>query len=109
LNASGQNGIGLETAVVWAPGLSRQRGHGIKSVTCWCTLPEILDDVQAGEHVWFDDGTIGGVIEKVRAEQIFVRTTQASSEGEKLRSDKRINLLDSALTHADMARSLLPN
>jgi len=40
-----------------------------------CTLPEIFDDVQTGERVWFDDGKIGGVIEKVGAEQIFVRIT----------------------------------
>jgi pyruvate kinase len=62
-----------------------------------CTLPEIFDDVQAGERVWFDDGKIGGVIEKVGAEQIFVRITQAGIEGERLRSDKGINLPDSAL------------
>ena len=61
-----------------------------------CTLPEIFDDVQTGERVWFDDGKIGGTIEKVEPDRIFIRITQAKVEGEKLRSDKGINLPDSA-------------
>jgi pyruvate kinase len=32
-----------------------------------CTLPEIFDDVQTGEHVWFDDGKIGGIINQQAA------------------------------------------
>jgi pyruvate kinase len=62
-----------------------------------CTLPEIFKDVQTGERVWFDDGKIGGTIEKVESDRIFIRITQARVEGEKLRSDKGINLPDSAL------------
>ena len=62
-----------------------------------CTLPELFNDVQAGERVWLDDGRIGGFIEKVEADRIFVRITQARPTGEKLRSDKGINLPDSAL------------
>ena len=62
-----------------------------------CTLPEIFDDVQSGERVWFDDGKIGGTIEKVEKDRIFIRITQARADGEKLRSDKGINLPDSAL------------
>jgi pyruvate kinase len=62
-----------------------------------CTLPEIFEDVQTGERVWFDDGKIGGVIEKAEPERIFIRITQAKPRGEKLRSDKGINLPDSSL------------
>jgi pyruvate kinase len=60
-------------------------------------LPEIFDDVQAGERIWFDDGKIGGTIAKVEPDRIFVRITQARPGGEKLRSDKGINLPDSTL------------
>jgi pyruvate kinase len=63
-----------------------------------CTLPEIFDEVQTGERVWFDDGKIGGTIEKVERDRIFVRITHAGPEGSKLQSDKGINLPDSALT-----------
>jgi pyruvate kinase len=62
-----------------------------------CTLPDIFADVQTGERVWFDDGKIGGTIEKVEPDRIFIRITHARVEGEKLRSDKGINLPDSAL------------
>jgi pyruvate kinase len=40
-----------------------------------CTLPEVFNDVQTGESVWLDDGKIGGFIEKVETERIFVRIT----------------------------------
>ncbi|QDT73500.1 pyruvate kinase [Lacipirellula limnantheis] len=73
-----------------------------------CTLPEIFDDVRAGERIWIDDGKIGGVIEAVQADEIVVRVTHARIRGEKLRADKGINLPDSslrlpALTAKDLA------
>ena len=72
-----------------------------------CTLPEVFDDIRSGETIQFDDGKIGGLIEKVEAEQVFVRITHARMQGEKLRSDKGINLPDShlhltALTQQDL-------
>ena len=63
-----------------------------------CTLPEIFDDVRAGERIWFDDGKIGGLIETVNSQEILVRVTHAPSVGAKLRGDKGINLPDSSLT-----------
>ena len=65
-----------------------------------CTLPEVFDDVRAGESIWFDDGKIGGVIEKVEHERLHVRITQARARGEKLRADKGINLPDTSLALA---------
>jgi pyruvate kinase len=62
-----------------------------------CTIPEVFDDVEAGESIWFDDGKIGGVIEKVERERVHVRITHARARGEKLRSDKGINLPESNL------------
>src|SRR5262249_36592566 len=63
-----------------------------------CTLPEVFDDVRRGEPIWFDDGRIGGRIEKVDPESVLVRITHARPQGEKLRSDKGINLPESRLT-----------
>jgi pyruvate kinase len=62
-----------------------------------CTLPEVFDDVRAGEPIWFDDGKISGVIEKVRKSQVFIRITQDHVKPLKLRSDKGINLPRSKL------------
>ena len=61
------------------------------------SMPEVLDHVQAGERVWFDDGKIGGVVEQVEPDALLVRITQARVKGEKLRNDKGINLPDSRL------------
>jgi pyruvate kinase len=72
-------------------------GDVLSPASIGCTLPEIFDDVQTGERVWLDDGKIGGTIEKVESNRIFIRITHARVEGEKLRSDKGINLPDSAL------------
>lgn len=73
-----------------------------------CTIPEVFGDVNIGEQIWFDDGKIGGVIEKVTASEVLIRITQASMQGEKLRGDKGINLPESnlslaALTTKDLA------
>ena len=72
-------------------------GMVLSPASIGCTLPDVFDDVQTGERVWFDDGKIGGTIEKVESDRIFIRITHAKVEGEKLRSDKGINLPDSAL------------
>src|SRR5262249_12324448 len=64
--------------------------------------------VRAGQSIWFDDGKIGGVIERVESDRVLVRITHARPGGEKLRADKGINLPESdlhlpALTDKDLA------
>lgn len=63
-----------------------------------CTLPQVIDQVQVGEHIWFDDGRIGGVIRHKHAQWLDVEITQARPTGEKLIGDKGINLPDSKLS-----------
>lgn len=62
-----------------------------------CTIPEVFNDVQSGESIWFDDGKIGGVVEKVETARVHVRITRTRIRGEKLRADKGINLPESTL------------
>jgi pyruvate kinase len=62
-----------------------------------CTLPQVIEQVRAGERIWFDDGRIGGVIRKTTPNWIELEITQARPGGEKLVSDKGINLPDSQL------------
>ena len=71
---------------------------GPAPATIGCTLPEALAGVKPSEHIWFDDGKIGGVVEAVEAGTLHVRITQARAEGTKLRNDKGINLPDTLLT-----------
>jgi pyruvate kinase len=72
-----------------------------------CTLPEVFQQVKPGEAIWFDDGRMGGVIRAANAQGMTVEITHARSEGERLASDKGINLPDSqldlpALTESDL-------
>ncbi len=62
-----------------------------------CTIPEVFEDVRAGQSIWFDEGKIGGVIGEVGATEVHVRITNVRTRGEKLRADKGINLPESAL------------
>jgi len=83
-------------------------GQVLAPASIGCTIPEIFDDVRAGHPIWFDDGRIGGVVERVESARVTVRVTRARLRGEKLRAGKGINLPDSpirlaALTSRDLA------
>ena len=65
-----------------------------------CTCAEIFPSLRVGEPVLFDDGRIRGRIEAVQPEEVLVTITVARPRGSKLRSDKGINLPESALTIA---------
>ncbi len=62
-----------------------------------CTLPEALGAIRPGERVFIDDGKVGGVVRTVGADQVVVEITQARPRGERIRSDKGINLPDTTL------------
>lgn len=62
-----------------------------------CTSPEVIQQVQVGERIWFDDGKIGGVIRRIASGWLEVEITQARDAGAKLTGDKGINLPDSTL------------
>lgn len=79
------------------PATRDSSGQVIDAARIGCTIPEVMDDVRAGESILFDDGRIGGIIEKVEATQVLVRITRARLRGEKLGGDKGINLPDSNL------------
>lgn len=72
-------------------------GELLTPASIGCTLPEIFNDVRAGEAIYLDDGKIGGIIEQVDARQLIIRITHAHVMGAKLRADKGINLPDSHL------------
>ena len=79
------------------PATNDSVGQVLSPASIGCTIPDVFDDVRSGEAIWFDDGKIGGVIEKVERTEVFVRITRARVCGEKLRSDKGINLPESDL------------
>ena len=62
-----------------------------------CTLPEALPAVRVGHRIWFDDGKIGAVVDRVDPQGVEVRVTHASRKGSRLRADRGINLPDTDL------------
>ena len=79
------------------PATHDSMGQVLSPAAIGCTIPDVFDDVRSGESIWFDDGKIGGVIEKVERTRVLVKITHARLRGEKLRSDKGINLPESDL------------
>ena len=72
-------------------------GNQVSPAAIGCTIPEIMDDVEAGDPVWFDDGKIGGIVEGRIAEGLRIRITHTSTATGKLSSDKGINFPESRL------------
>jgi pyruvate kinase len=82
-------------------------GYVLEPARIGCTLPEVFDCVRPGEPVWFDDGKIGGVVERMAGGEMRIRITLAPARGAMLRADKGINFPESdlncpALTEKDI-------
>jgi len=75
-----------------------EAGRVLRPATINCSLPEVLQDLKAGQRVWFDDGKIGGIIRAVDDSEATIEITQAAIAGSKLRANKGINLPDSDLS-----------
>jgi pyruvate kinase len=74
------------------PATRDSAGQVLTPAAIGCTIPDVFDDVRSGEVIRFDDGKIGGVVEKVEADRVLVRITQARLRGDKLRGDKGISV-----------------
>jgi pyruvate kinase len=77
-------------------------GHVLNPAIIGCTSSQVFEDARAGEWVWFDDGRIGGIIERTEPDRLHIRITHARARGAKLVADKGINLPDSHLRLAAM-------
>lgn len=81
--------------------------------------PTVFDRLAAGNAIWFDDGKIGGQVERVTGDEALVRITSADIDGTRVGIDKGVNLpgvdlglpalsaedrayLDIAAAHADI-------
>lgn len=62
-----------------------------------CTLPQIFNDVNIHEPIYFDDGKIEGLIKENNRNHLIIEITNTKKSGGKLKSDKGINLPNSNL------------
>ena len=80
-----------------SPAVHDPEGRVLAAATVSCSLPEVFSSVRPGDRIWFDDGKFAGVIREAGTERLLVEITHARPKGEKLRSDKGINLPDTTL------------
>ncbi|HEX8592656.1 MAG TPA: pyruvate kinase [Pseudomonas sp.] len=78
------------------PAVRDAQGKVLTPACIGCTLPSVFQEVRPGEPIWFDDGKIGGKIQSIHDDALYIRITHAPG-GAKLKSDKGINLPDSEL------------
>ena len=62
-----------------------------------CTLAAVFGRARPGDRVWLDDGEIGGVIDRVTADEIELTVTEARPGGVNSKEGKGINLPDTDL------------
>ena len=75
------------------------------------SLPEVLDRVQVGDRVYFDDGEFGGRVIAKTTGELRVQIDQIDDAGAWLRAEKGINLPDSDLGLSGLTeddRAVLP-
>ncbi|TLU83853.1 MAG: pyruvate kinase [Chlorobium sp.] len=89
------------------PAVYDEKGQLLSHAMIGCTIPGALDNVRPAEQVWFDDGKIGGLIEKNEDNHVLVSITHTPPGGGKLLADKGMNFPDSdlmlgALTSKDL-------
>ncbi|MDN5216262.1 pyruvate kinase [Fulvivirgaceae bacterium BMA12] len=79
------------------PAVFDEEGQLLAEAHIGCTLPDIVNLVQPGEKIHFDDGKIVGKIQEVYPEKFIVEITYAKDTGAKLKADKGINLPETNL------------
>ncbi|UOB16837.1 pyruvate kinase [Abyssalbus ytuae] len=97
----GKNALLLEgDSMYLLKSLDSETANGLKErkkVIFTCQLPTIIDDVQQGHRILFDDGNIGGEIAEKLSDGVKIRVTRTDPGGSKLRPEKGINLPDTHL------------
>ena len=88
LSASGKPGT---------PANFDSKGNQLQPGTVSLAIPEVYRDVRKGEPIYFDDGRIGGIIEKCGPDQLQVRITHTQKPVEKLEGGRGVNLPDTDL------------
>ncbi len=72
-------------------------------------LPQVIDDIEVGDRVYFDDGTIEAIVESKAVDSVGLKILKAHKK--RLKSEKGINLPDTDLNLASLTendKELLP-
>ncbi|MCA8959930.1 MAG: pyruvate kinase, partial [Planctomycetes bacterium] len=80
------------------PAKKHKDGRTERPAEISCTLPEIFDDLRAGDLVRFNDGKIEGVVTVIDTETATIEIRRAKPGGSRLRADKSINFPETPLS-----------
>ncbi len=83
--------------ILGQPAVLDTTGQVLEPAQVGCTLPQIFQDVQVGERIFFDDGKIEGRIQAVSETELMVKIVSAANGIAKLKGEKGINLPDTRL------------
>ncbi|GAB6070558.1 pyruvate kinase [Thiomicrorhabdus hydrogeniphila] len=67
------------------------------NVMVTCTYDAVIDLLEIGQSVWFDDGKIGLQVKELSECGLLLQITQVGPKGAKLKTEKGINLPDTIL------------
>jgi len=95
--AVGDELVVARARAIGRPAIRDDRGRVLTPALVACTADEIFDDVRTGDRIWFDDGKIGGVVERREPDRLHVRISRTRAQGARLGSEKGINLPDTEL------------
>jgi pyruvate kinase len=62
-----------------------------------CTMPGVIEALRPSHPVWFDDGKLGGIVDRQTAGGALIRITHARDGGRRLSNDQGINVPESVL------------
>jgi pyruvate kinase len=62
-----------------------------------CSLPGVVGQLQIGQSVWVDEGSLCAVVEETDGQTALARVTRTGPKGARLRADKGLNFPDTQL------------
>ena len=62
------------------------------SINISCSSPEVINSLNVGQEIWFDEGKIGAYVEKLEEYGVKLRITHTKKNGSKLRTNRKINI-----------------
>ncbi|MDR2211999.1 MAG: hypothetical protein LBE21_00015 [Pseudomonadales bacterium] len=86
-----------DTFAVVPPGMLDQPEVREFAFATECTMSEALPAVRRGEHLYFDDGKLGAVIERSEPWGLLARVTTCTTDGVKLQPEKGLNFPNTEL------------
>jgi pyruvate kinase len=95
--AIGDELVVTRSTILGREAIRDEQGNVLTPARIGCTANQVFQDVRPGDRVWFDDGKIGGLVERREPDRLHVRITLTRARGARLAAEKGINLPDTML------------